>query len=147
MPYEYDNKDFSSIKALSEYTGINEKTLTARLRRGMSLEDACKKTDFRCTYFMEEGAEKSIAEICADNEKNQELVRNRLKYGYSMQDALNKPKNVTKQGHPIVLEGILYNSIAAAIRKYNLQSKASTIHRRIGEGRSPTQVFQEILSE
>ena len=144
MPYEYDNKDFTSIKALSEYVGINEKTLTARLRRGMSLEDACKGTDFRCTYFKEEGKEKSIVEICMDNEKSQELVRNRLKYGYSMQDALNKPKKVTKQGRPIVVEGILYNSIAAAIRKYNLQSKASTIHRKIGEGRSPTQVFQEV---
>lgn len=146
MSYEYDNKDFSSLKTLSEYVGINEKTLTARIRRGMSLEDACKRTDFRCTYFMEEGQERSIAEICVDNEKNQELVRNRLKYGYSMQDALNKPKQVTKQGRPIVVEGILYNSIAAAIRKYNLQSKTSMIRRKIGQGRSTTQVFREVQS-
>ena len=29
--YHYDDKTFSSIKALAAYTGINEKTLTARL--------------------------------------------------------------------------------------------------------------------
>ena len=144
MPYEYDDKEFASIKALSEYVGIHEKTLTARLRRGMDIADACKKTDFRCTYFTEKGTKKSITEICMNNEKSKDLVFNRLKYGYSMEDALNKPKKVTKQGCPIVVEGILYNSIAAAVRKYNLQSKESTIHRKIREGRNPTEVFREV---
>ena len=33
--YIYDGKKFSSIKQLSEYTGVHEKTITARLKRGM----------------------------------------------------------------------------------------------------------------
>ena len=31
--YIYDGKKFSSIKQLSEYTGVHEKTITARLKR------------------------------------------------------------------------------------------------------------------
>ena len=34
--YVYDNKEFHSIKALAQYTGKNEKTITARLRQGMT---------------------------------------------------------------------------------------------------------------
>lgn len=43
--YEFDGKGFYSLKALAKYVGINEKTLTARIRRGMSVEQACQKTD------------------------------------------------------------------------------------------------------
>ena len=146
MPYQYDNKEFSSLKALAGYAGINEKTLTARLRRGMSVEEACRKTDLRCTYFIEDDGEKSITEICKDNDKNYGLVQDRLKYGYSMKDALNTPKKVTKQGFPVLVEGILYNSLAAAIRKHNLEEKEQRIRRRIKKGRDPTEVFQEMQS-
>lgn len=144
MPYQYDNKEFSSLKALARYAGINEKTLTARLRRGMRVEDACRKTDLRCTYFIEDDGEKSVTEICNDNDKGYWLVQNRLKYGYNMKDALNTPKKVTKQGSPVVVDGILYNSLAAAIRKYNLEEKEQKIRLRIRKGRDPTEVFQEM---
>lgn len=144
MPYQYDNKEFSSLKALAGYAGINEKTLTARLRRGMILKDACGKKDLRCTYFAEDDGEKSLTEICEDNDKDYYLVLNRLKYGYNMKEALNTPKKVTKQGSPVVVDGILYNSLAAAIRKYNLEEKEHKIRLRIRKGRDPTEVFQEM---
>ena len=31
--YEFDGKEFGSLKDLAKYAGINEKTLTARIRR------------------------------------------------------------------------------------------------------------------
>ena len=36
--YEFDGKEFGSLKDLAKYAGINEKTLTARIRRGMPVE-------------------------------------------------------------------------------------------------------------
>lgn len=143
MGYEYENKKFTSISQLAAYTGVNEKTLTARLRRGISIEDACKLTDYRCTHFEEE----SITQICKENSKSPELVFNRLKYGYSLHDALNSPKKITKQGAPIIVNGILYNSLAAAIRAYGLQHKESTIRRRIKSGENPTNLFAELIIE
>ncbi len=132
--YEYDNKQFNSIKSLAAYVGIHEKTLTARLRKGMSLEDACNKKDFRCTYLDYKGKEKSIAGLCSENNKDKDLVKNRLKYGYSLNDALNKPKKVSRQGQPVVVNGVLYNSISEALRKLNLVKKESTIRSRLRAG-------------
>lgn len=57
----------SSIKALAAYTGINEKTLTARLRRGMSMEAACQKQLFNCTYYMDGGIVKTLVENNSSN--------------------------------------------------------------------------------
>ena len=132
--YEYDNKEFNSIKSLAAYVGINDKTLTARLRKGMSIEQACDKKDHRCTYLQYKGQEKSIVDLCSENNKDKELVRNRLKYGYSLNEALNKPKKLSRQGQPIVVNGMLYNSISEALRKLNLLEKESPIRSRLRAG-------------
>ena len=139
--YEFDGKEFGSLKDLAKDAGINEKTLTARIRRGMPVEQACQKTDLRCKYSMDQGAKKSIAQICRENEKDQDLIRNRLKYGYSFKDALNKPKKISRQGKPITVNGILYNSISSAIRKLNLQEKEGTIRSRLWNGMNPDEAF------
>jgi hypothetical protein len=140
--YVYEGREFSSIRKLSEYVNINEKTLTARLRKGMSVEEACQKADLRCSYYVDGGKEKSIAQICREQAKNADLIRNRLKYGYSLNDALNKPKKISKQGIPIVVNGILYNSIASALRGLNLLHKESTVRRRLKLGMKPDEAFQ-----
>jgi len=142
--YEYDNKKFYSLKELASYAGINEKTLTARLRRGIPIEEACKKTDLRCSYCMYNGAEKSVTQICNDEAKNRDLVRNRLKYGYTLQEALNKPKKIRKQGKPIVVNGILYNSVAEAIRRLGLSHKEGVIRGKLYRGKSPDEAFSDL---
>lgn len=139
--YAYKEKDFHSLKELSKYVKINEKTLAARIRRGMSIDEACAAKDFRCHYFNIDGEEKSITQVCEDQAKDAALVSNRMKYGYSMHEALNKPKKVTKQGKPIVVNGILYNSVAEAIRKLELPEKESTIRRRLASGEIPDNAF------
>ena len=139
--YPYDGKNFSSIRELAEYAGLNEKTLTARLRRGMSVEAACDTSDFRCSYYEDEDTRKSVTQICKEQAKDAALIRNRLKYGYSLNDALNKPKKVSRQGSPIVVNGILYNSIAAALKKMNLSDKESTVRRRLKMGMKPEEAF------
>lgn len=139
--YEYDGQEFTSIKKLSEYTKVHEKTLTARLRRGMSIEQACISEDLRCTYYGEGKQKKSLAEICRDNSKNIELVRNRIVYGYGLSKALNTPKKVTRQGRPIIVRGILYNSVMDAMRKLGLEHRESTIRGRLHRGMNPDEAF------
>ncbi len=140
--YTYEDREFSSLKALAQYAGIHEKTLTARLRKGMSIEEACEKTDLRCSYYRDGDVEKSIAQICEEQAKDRDLVRNRLHYGYSMYDALNKPKKISRQGIPIVVNGILYNSIAAALRKLGLEHKENTVRGRLKRGMAPNEAFR-----
>lgn len=142
MKYFYDNKEFYSLKELAEYTGVHVKTLTARIRKGMALDEACKKTDFRCTYLcIEEDCEKSITQICNEQSKNSDLVRNRLRYGYSIDKALNRPKKISRQGMPVVVNGVLYNSIAEALRKLGLSCKESTVRSRLRAGKTPDEAF------
>lgn len=80
--------------------------------------------------------------ICREQAKNADLIRNRLKYGYSLNDALNKPKKISKQGMSIVVNGILYNSVASALRGLNLLHKESTVRRRLKLGMKPDEAFR-----
>ncbi|MCR5837045.1 MAG: hypothetical protein K6G88_11110 [Lachnospiraceae bacterium] len=141
--YEYENQEFSSIRLLAAYVGIHEKTLTARLRRGMSIKEACENKDLRCHYLQQGLEENSIAQICRDNNKDIDLVRNRLKYGYSINEALNKPKKISRQGKPILVNGVLYNSLAEALRVLDLVGKESTIRSRLRIGWSINDAFMK----
>lgn len=140
--YKLEGKEFYSVRELAEYCGVNEKTITARLRRGLSVEAACEKKNLQCKYFVYEGESKPLCQICKEQEKKPELVRNRLRYGFTLKDALNKPKKVGKQGKPIVVNGILYNSISMACRKLHLEDKECTIRRRLKAGKTPDDAFK-----
>lgn len=139
--YHYDGHVFTSLKQLSNYAGINEKTLTARLRRGMSLDDACTKKDLHCSYREFNGEEKSLIDICRDENKDPELVRNRLRYGYTLDEALNRRKKISRQGKPIIIKGVLYNSISEALRRLNLTDKEGVVRSRLQLGWSPDRAF------
>lgn len=141
MKYIYEGQEFSSIKALAEHVGKNEKTITARLRKGMSVEDSCQEKDLRCTYHEDKGSLKSISEICKEHDKDESLIYNRLKYGYSINDALNKPKKIARQGAPITVKGILYNSVSHALRELKLVHKEGTVRSRLRNGWSPDEAF------
>lgn len=67
--YEFDGKEFGSLKDLAKYAGINEKTLTARIRRGMPVEQACQKTDLRCKYSMDQGAKNLLLKFAGRMKK------------------------------------------------------------------------------
>ena len=139
--YILDGKEFNSIKSLAKYCGVNEKTITARLKNNMSIEDACKKKDLRCTYYSYQNKENPLCIICKEEEKDKDLVRNRLRYGFSLDDALNRPKKISKQGSPIVVNGVLYNSISMACRKLKLENKENTIRSRLRAGKTPNEAF------
>ena len=106
-----------------------------------SMEAACQKQLFNCTYYMDGGIVKSLSQVCIDHGKDAGLVRNRLKRNYSLNKALNSPKKIAKQGKPVVVNGILYNSIAEAARKLGLPHKESTIRSRLRAGWSNNDAF------
>lgn len=139
--YELEGKVFHSVKALADYSGVNEKTITARLRRGLSVEKACENIDFRCSYHVCENNEKSVSQICREQSKDADLVRNRLHYGYTLEDALNNPKKISKQGMPVIVRGKEYKSISEAIRSLKLSHKENTIRSRLRIGMEINQAF------
>ena len=139
--YIYENKEFRSIKALASYTGVGEKTITARLRRGMTVESACQNKDLRCQLYVDGNEKKSISQICREKNKDVDVVRNRLKYGYSLNEALNKPKKISRQGKPIIVNGILYNSVSEALRELNLVDKENIVRGRLNRGNKPNDAF------
>lgn len=139
--YMVDDLEFHSIKDMSKHSGVHAKTITKRLQKGMSPQEACQKTDLRCRYMPYENEEKSISQICDEREKDETLVRNRLKYGYSLKDALDTPKKITRQGKPIEVYGISYNSVSEACRKRKLEDKEGTIRSRLRAGKTPEEAF------
>lgn len=44
---------------------------------------------------------------------------------------------------PIIVNGILYNSISSALRKLNLQEKEQTIRRCLRNGVNPDEAFNK----
>lgn len=73
--------------------------------------------------------------------KRRRVDQKQVEIGYSLNDALNKPKKVSRQGIPIVVNGLLYNSIAAALKQMNLSDKESTVRRRLKMGMKPEEAF------
>ena len=140
MSYIYDNQEFNSIRKLAEYCGVYEKTLSKRLKRGIPVEQACEKTDLRCRYFEHDKKKKSITQICKEKSKDSALITNRIRYGYNLDQALNTPKHITRQGKPIIVYGQLYNSVAEALRNLDLEHKESKIRRRL-KSMSPDEAF------
>ena len=93
------------------------------------------------TYYVDNGEEKSLSQICKEQKKDKALVKNRLKYGYSLHQALNKPKKIARQGKAVVVKGILYNSISEATRKLGLSNKERTIRSRLRNGWNIDEAF------
>lgn len=139
--YLYNGKEFNSLKSLAAYVGIGEKTITARIRRGMTVEEACQKRDLRCHLYLDGDEEKSISTICKEQIKDSDLIYNRLKRGYTLNEALNKPKQICRQGKPIIVNGVLYNSVSEALRKLNLTDKENIVRGRLHRGMKPNEAF------
>lgn len=143
--YEYDGKTFSSIKKLAEYLGINEKTLTARLQRGMKLEEACNPILKGRVYL--KGVQKGcISDMAKRRGMDPHLIYNRRKYNF-LETELFVEKKITKQGRLVVVGECEYSSLAAAIREHHLEPYEQRIRRRIRQGQSPDDVFGEFLSK
>lgn len=140
--YLYDGKMFTSLKALSKYCGVYEKTISYRIHHGMTLEEACVNKKYSCNYSYDDSKEKSLIDLCKDKKKDIELVQNRLSRGYTIQEALNKPKKVTKQGKSVLVDGTLYNSVSEACRELKLEVKESTIRRRLLKGWNADDAFK-----
>lgn len=141
--YEYDEMTFSSIKKLAEYSGLNEKTLTARLRRGITLEEACNPV-LKGRVYLQEVQKGCISDMAKQRGIDPHLIYNRRRYNYSESELFGE-KKITKQGHPVVVGECEYSSLAAAIRKHHLEPYEQRIRRRIRQGQSPDDVFGEFL--
>ena len=97
--YKYDHlgNKFNSIKAMCEHWGIPEGTFRHRINRGLSLKDALENnrnitvTGIE-TYDHLGNKFNSFIDMCKYWDKTDLLVNNRLGRGWSLEDALERPK-------------------------------------------------------
>lgn len=75
----------------------------------------CKKVEYKGIIF------NSLNDLCKSFNIDKTLLNNRLSQGWKLEDAIEKEKNVTKQGKTIIINNQLFNSIKEANEKLNIQ--------------------------
>lgn len=76
-----------TLSEVSEITGINRETLSSRLERGMTIEEAVsfKKTELKLTF---NGIEKTLKEWSAELGANYRTMHGRYRKGWSAEEIL-----------------------------------------------------------
>lgn len=82
----YKEKEMT-LSEVSEITGINRETLSSRLGRGMTIEEAVsfKKTELKLTF---NGVEKTLKEWSAELGVNYRTMHGRYRKGWSVEEVL-----------------------------------------------------------
>ena len=136
-----DGKEYDSIKSLSKAYECNYNIVRYRLKQGMSLEDALSKEKIPSgcpgkKIIGPDGKEyKSIKALAKAYGCNYDIVRVRLKKGYSLEEALFKEKSPGRYRKKIAgPDGKEYKSIKALAEKYGCNY--GTITSRLERGMS-----------
>ena len=139
-----NGKEFKSITEACKYYNLNYKTVSSRLRKGWSIEEAFglsegKHVKGRCTEITVEGKTfKSISEACRYYNLEFNLVNNRLYKGWSIEEAFGlKYRNDNYK--EITVEGKTFKSIAEAAKYYNL--RLDLVHNRLRRGSTIKDAF------
>lgn len=80
--YNYNGKNYS-IEQLSKEYNINENTLTTRLSRGLTIEEAINKP-------IGEHSGNTVMKLSKETGINNKTLYSRLRRGYSIEEAINK---------------------------------------------------------
>ncbi|MBO5435953.1 hypothetical protein J6A31_09175 [bacterium] len=83
---------YASKAAMCEHYGITVSRYNARLRRGLSKENALTNSEYynKTIYTDHLGNKGSLAEICAIHDMSEQIVISRLAIGWSLQEALTR---------------------------------------------------------
>lgn len=85
----YKGKEYSSIKNFCEDMGLPYGIISARLRKGDTLEEAISKPE-RFVKVEYKGAERLRFELCKEHNISVATFRSRIKSGYSVEESLQK---------------------------------------------------------
>lgn len=132
---KYDGVKYPSVKKLCYELGLDCGLVRNRLSRGWSLEDAISKPRVDETMgkgFSYNGKEySSISSFCKEYGLNYDLVKSRLKYGWSFEDAISKPK---QERNTVLYDGKFYKSITELAKDVGIS--VHTIRSRLNSGYS-----------
>lgn len=130
-PFSYNDKKYKSIYAYCKENSLNYQSVQSRLKRGWSLEDAIskpKKTTRTRNIISYMGKEyDSVRALCKEHDLDYDLVISRLRYGWSLEDVLNRKKSE----HDVLYDGKLYKSGAELAREHGISITAfkNRLHR------------------
>ena len=129
---EYNGVKYQSLKEFCYEFELNYELVKRRLRNGWSLEDAISKPRERvCTNiakgFSYNGKEySSFKSFCKEHSLNYDLVKSRLRNGWSLEDAISKPARVRRNMNSrdsnmgFSYNGKEYSSVYSFCKEYGL---------------------------
>ena len=142
---EFEGVIYPSYSVLARKFGISEKLLDGRRRWGWSLRDALM-TPLHTKNAMAKSVEvagktfHSIRKAAEHYGVSHLKVHGRLERGWSIEDALELTDRASKTRIQVTIDGITYESLAAAARKYGkdpkkvwaILDKGKSIHEALG---------------
>lgn len=128
--YEWNGVE-KTLKEWSEQYDMNYGTLRARVKRGMTIEEAIKTSTDPNRYETYEGITKTITEWAEQYGLNRDTLDYRLRSGISMEEALNRP---VSKGHPPKMYEL--NGVSKTIPQWceELGLKKGTVYARLEHG-------------
>lgn len=109
--YIYKGKEYSNLNEIANAFGIKTRTLTARLKSGLNLEDAIEKPIEKKSVEIEYQGIKypSISSLAKSMETDTDLVLSRIDLGWDLESALTVP--IKQINTEVIYGNKKYNSI------------------------------------
>ena len=145
MICDHTGLKFNTLEDLCHFYRVKPENVLAKLHAGESLKEILEST-----ITTEEASEnsyidhvgnryKSFKDMCDAWQKNSHLVRNRLNYGWSLQDALTIKKNPTRKKTHHILQckvldhaGNRYQNFKDMCKAYKLNPFCVRFRLRLG---------------
>lgn len=133
---EYSGVKYPSLKEFCRECNLDYNLISGRVLSGWSLEDAINKPRIynnKAKGFSYNGNEySSISSFCKEHGLNYQFVRSRLKRGWSLEDAISKPKKTTRAVNITSYRGKEYDSVMALCKEHDLDYDLVTNRLRCG---------------
>jgi len=136
-PIEFNGKFYNNLVAIAADYKIPVKRLEGRLRLGFNLEDSISNAKFLTRKRISEGFKKTIPEYAKQHNINPKKVYERLKRGWSLEEALETKKRQIDlsdryNSKKITIDGKTFSSQSSAAKFYGLTHQ--TFFKRIKRG-------------
>ena len=140
-----EGKTFDSIKEACEYYNISYSTISNRLNRGWTIEEAFGLTNKENKHgkkpiTIQDNVFKSLAEACRYYNLSYNIVSNRLNRGWTIEEAFELVYR-NNNCNTVIVKGKTFNSVKEACDYYGLNY--GTVNGRIHKGWSIEKAFDK----
>ena len=138
------NITFKSKRKACEYFDVNYNSVMKRIERGWSIEEAFelvkRKQKNKIPITVESKTFESIKEACRYYKLNSGTVSQRIREGWSVEEAFELIERKPKFGKTIIVNGKTFTSIKEACEYYNI--RYNTAIARYSYGWSVEEIFE-----